>query len=59
MDGEVADHCRRLLARARQVGRGLGVMDALIAATCLACDLMLATRNLGDFDELGVELFAP
>jgi hypothetical protein len=31
----------------------------LIAATCQACDLVLATRNLGDFDGLGVELFAP
>jgi len=34
-------------------------MDALIAAICLACDLVLATRDLGDFNELGVELFAP
>jgi hypothetical protein len=59
VDVRVADACGRLLARARQVGRGLGAMDALIAATCLACDLMLATRNLGDFDGLGVELFAP
>ena len=59
VDEQVADACGRLLARARQAGRGLGAMDALIAATCLACDLVLATRNLGDFDELGVEMFAP
>jgi toxin FitB len=59
VDGQVADACGRLLARARQAGRGLGAMDALIAATCQACDLVLATRNLGDFDGLGVELFAP
>jgi len=59
VDEQVADACGRLLARARRTGRGLGAMDALIAATCLACDLVLATRNLGDFDELGVELFAP
>jgi toxin FitB len=59
VDGQVADACGRLLARARQAGRGLGAMDALIAATCLVCDLVLATRNLGDFDGLGVELFAP
>jgi toxin FitB len=59
VDEEVADACGRLLARARRAGRGLGAMDALIAATCLARDLALATRNLADFDELGVELFAP
>jgi toxin FitB len=59
VDERVADACGRLLARARQAGRGLGAMDALIAATCLACDLALATRNLRDFDELGVELFVP
>jgi toxin FitB len=59
VDERVADACGRLLARARQAGRGLGAMDALIAATCQACDLVLATRNLGDFDGLGVELFAP
>ena len=56
---EVADACGRLLARARHAGRGLGAMDALIAATCLACDLVLATRNLADFDGLGIEFHAP
>jgi len=34
-------------------------MDALIAATCLACDLVLATRNLADFDGLGIPFHAP
>ena len=59
MDEEVAVACGRLLARAREAGRRLGAMDALIAATGLACDLALATRNLGDFDEFGVEVFPP
>ena len=59
VDEQVADACGRLLARARRVGRGLGAMDALIAATCLASDLALATRNIGDFDELDLKLFAP
>ena len=59
VDEQVADACGRLLARARQAGRGLGAMDALIAATCLVCELVLATRNIGDFDWLGVELFTP
>jgi predicted nucleic acid-binding protein len=57
--GEVADACGHLLARARQAGHGLGAMDALIAATCLVCDLVLATRNLADFDGLDIALHAP
>lgn len=47
------------LARARQAGRGLGAMDAMIAAICPTCDLLLATRNLADFETLGIELHAP
>jgi toxin FitB len=59
VDGEVADACGQLLARARRAGRGLGAMDALIAATCLARDLVLATHNLADFEGLGMALHAP
>ncbi len=59
VDGDIADACGRLLARARKAGRGLGAMDALIAATCQARDLVLATRNLADFKDLGIELYAP
>jgi predicted nucleic acid-binding protein len=58
VDGQVADACGRLLSRVRHAGRALGAMDALIAATCLACDFVLVTRNIHDFDELGVELLA-
>jgi hypothetical protein len=57
VDERVADACGWLLARARRAGRGLGAMDALIAATCQACDLVLATRNL--VEQLGIELNAP
>jgi hypothetical protein len=59
IDAEIANACGRLLARARRRGRGLGAMDALIAATCLASGLVLATRNLADFEELGIELYTP
>ena len=58
VDEEVADACGRLLAQARGSGRGLEAMDALIAATCEARDLVLATRNLADFQDLGIELHA-
>jgi len=56
VDTGVADASGRLLARAKQAGRGLGAIDALIAATCLARDLVLATRNLADFDGLDIAL---
>ena len=59
IDEMVADACGCLLARARRAGRGLGAMDALIAATSLACDLVLATRNIGDFEGLGIDLHVP
>ncbi|MGH6680482.1 MAG: PIN domain-containing protein [Bradyrhizobium sp.] len=54
VDEEVPDACGRLLAQAQQAGRSLGAMDALIAATCLARDLALATRNRADFTVLGI-----
>lgn len=59
VDGETADAWGRLLAQAQRAGRGLGAMDALIAATCVARDLVLATRNLADFATLGIELYSP
>jgi predicted nucleic acid-binding protein len=34
-------------------------MEALIAATCLASELVLTTRNPANFDGLGVEFHIP
>lgn len=41
------------------LGRPIGVADAQIAAICRAVDATLATRNIGDFEETGVELINP
>ena len=42
-----------------KTGRRLPVMDSLLAATVLAHDLKLATRNLPDFKAAGVTLVDP
>ena len=49
----------RLRAEARQRGRMLHLPDALIAATAKENGLTLATRNVSDFDYLGVAVIDP
>ena len=48
-----------LLARLRRSGRAMPIKDSLIAATALAHDLIIATRNRGNFEAAGVELVDP
>lgn len=48
-----------LMALAKGRGRGLSSMDGLIAATAIAGELTLATRNTKDFEDFGLELFDP
>jgi len=48
-----------LMALAKRNGLGLTSMDGLIAATAVAHDLVLATRNTKDFEGLGVEILNP
>jgi predicted nucleic acid-binding protein len=48
-----------LMAEAKRRGIGLASMDGLLAAAALAHDLTLVTRNLSDFQDLGVKLFDP
>lgn len=42
-----------------QAGRPIGVADAQIAAICRDVSATLATRNISDFEETGVELINP
>ncbi|RWB03891.1 MAG: type II toxin-antitoxin system VapC family toxin [Mesorhizobium sp.] len=48
-----------LMGLAKRRGRGLSSMDGLIAATTIARELTLATRNTKDFEGFGLELFDP
>jgi predicted nucleic acid-binding protein len=52
-DERVAYRLAALLARARDGGRRAGAMDAIIAATALAHDLVVWTQD-GDFDVLAM-----
>jgi predicted nucleic acid-binding protein len=57
IDTMVAATWGRLAGEAR--GDPLPVIDGLIAATSLAHDLTVATRNIGDFERCGARCFNP
>lgn len=42
-----------------RIGRPIGVADAQIAAICRDLDATLASRNIADFEETGIELINP
>jgi predicted nucleic acid-binding protein len=48
-----------LLARLRAAGRAMPIKDSLIAATALTNHLVVATRNVADFEEAGCEVVNP
>ena len=59
IDREVAEHWGDLMAQSRRSGVALSVMDGFFAATALAKDLTLVTRNVKDFTSFGVPMFNP
>ncbi len=48
-----------LMARRREIGRPMGIPDGQIAAIARANRLAIATRNVRDFEECGLEILNP
>jgi predicted nucleic acid-binding protein len=59
IDHAVAEHWGDLMAQSRRSGVALSVMDGFFAATALAKDITLVTRNVTDFASFGVRLLNP
>ncbi len=59
VDIQVAETGGRLRASEKSQGRVLSELDALIAATAMVKGASLVTRNIKDFEKLGVPLLDP
>jgi predicted nucleic acid-binding protein len=49
----------KVIAHRQSIGRPISMADAQIAAICLQHQAVLATRNLRDFEALGLDLVNP
>jgi predicted nucleic acid-binding protein len=58
-DSDTALRWAELLARLRRSGRAMPVKDSLIAATALAHDFTVVSRNRQDFAAAGVPIIDP
>ncbi len=55
----IGERWAALSARAQEKGIQCSVIDGLVAATALEHELTLVTRNVKDFEQLGVALINP
>ena len=58
-DATAASHYAAVVNERETLGRPISAADAQIAAICRARGAVLATRNIKDFEETGVELVNP
>lgn len=58
-DTECARIAARIAADREKRGRIVGIQDTQIAGIALSHDAALATRNIRDFDDVGLELINP
>ena len=49
----------KIMGRRKELGRPIGVLDGQMASIARANDLAVATRNIRDFEECGLELINP
>ena len=59
VDRTVASRWASLVAQGARSGRTLPTVDSLIAATALAYDLTIVTRNTRDFEGIGTTIINP
>ena len=59
LDRNAAEWAARFRARSRRAGRPMDVGDALIAGIARANGLSIATRNVGDFESVDLEIVNP
>ena len=59
VDRQAAEFAASMRAQVHSDGGRLKIADALIAGTAMANDMAVATRNVRDFDGLGVDVVNP
>jgi len=59
LDTNIMMEWGKLTAQVEAVGKPMPAIDSLIAATVLAYELTLITRNVGDFESAGIEIVNP
>lgn len=59
IDGPVALAWGELVARCGKIGRVIPAIDSLIAASAIAHNLQIVTRNIKDFEGLNIKLVNP
>ena len=55
----IAEQLGMLAAQSKARGRPRSIIDAVLAATAFKHDLILVTRNVRDYEDLGVTIFNP
>lgn len=58
-DSDAARHFAEIAAERRRTGRPIGAMDAQIAGIARSRGAMIATRDVQDFADCGIELINP
>jgi predicted nucleic acid-binding protein len=59
LDRECAYAYGKVVAQRERRGRPIGILDGLIAAIAVVHGATLATRDIADFDHLGLDLINP